>query len=73
MRIVQDMYRECRTKIRSSIGLIQVRVGLHQGYTLSPYLFNLMMNIISEEVREPSPWCMMFADDIVICSTNRKC
>ena len=75
VRIVQDMYRECRTQVRSSIGLtewLQVGVGLRQGSALSPYLFDLVMDVISEKVRELSPWCMMFADDVVICSTNRN-
>ena len=73
------MYRTCTEnagpRTVSSIGLtewLQVGVGLHQGSALSPYLFDLVMDVISEEVREPSPWCMMFADDIVICSTNRN-
>ncbi|KAK3574478.1 hypothetical protein QTP86_008076 [Hemibagrus guttatus] len=31
-----------------------------------------MMDQLSEEVRQESPWTMMFADDIVICSESRK-
>ncbi|KAK3571033.1 hypothetical protein QTP86_001289 [Hemibagrus guttatus] len=27
---------------------------------------------LSEEVRQESPWTMMFADDIVICSESRE-
>ncbi|KAK3561602.1 hypothetical protein QTP86_010677 [Hemibagrus guttatus] len=30
------------------------------------------MNQLSEEVRQESPWTMMFADDIVICSESRE-
>ncbi|KAK3558985.1 hypothetical protein QTP86_000100 [Hemibagrus guttatus] len=30
------------------------------------------MDQLSEEVRQESPWTMMFADDIVICSESRK-
>ncbi|KAK3549835.1 hypothetical protein QTP86_015294 [Hemibagrus guttatus] len=29
-------------------------------------------NQLSEEVRQESPWTMMFADDIVICSESRE-
>ncbi|KAK3507183.1 hypothetical protein QTP70_009514 [Hemibagrus guttatus] len=31
-----------------------------------------MMDQLSEEVRQESPWTMMFADDIVICSESRE-
>ncbi|KAK3547940.1 hypothetical protein QTP70_001327 [Hemibagrus guttatus] len=31
-----------------------------------------MMDQLSEEVRQESPWTMMFADDIVICSDSRE-
>ena len=75
VRLVQDMYEGAKTKVKSSVGLtgsIPVRVGLHQGSALSPYLFDLVMDVISQEVRDQSPWCMMFADDIVICSTDRE-
>ncbi|KAK3548575.1 hypothetical protein QTP70_014501, partial [Hemibagrus guttatus] len=31
-----------------------------------------LMDQLSEEVRQESPWTMMFADDIVICSESRE-
>ncbi|KAK3514486.1 hypothetical protein QTP70_018684 [Hemibagrus guttatus] len=32
----------------------------------------MVMDQLSEEVRQESPWTMMFADDIVICSESRE-
>ncbi|KAK3507739.1 hypothetical protein QTP70_034844 [Hemibagrus guttatus] len=32
----------------------------------------ILMDQLSEEVRQESPWTMMFADDIVICSESRE-
>ncbi|KAK3520001.1 hypothetical protein QTP70_010414 [Hemibagrus guttatus] len=32
----------------------------------------IVMDQLSEEVRQESPWTMMFADDIVICSESRE-
>ncbi|KAK3534920.1 hypothetical protein QTP70_002004 [Hemibagrus guttatus] len=49
-----------------------VEVGLHQGSALSPFLFAILMDQLSEEVRQESPWTKMFADDIVICSESRE-
>ena len=46
----------------------KVGVGLHQGCILSPFLFAVVMDGLTDEVRQESPWTMLFADDIVVCS-----
>ena len=50
----------------------KVDVGLHQGSALSPFLFAMLIDWLTNEVREESPWTMMFADDIVICGETRE-
>ena len=50
----------------------KVEVGLHQGSALSPFLFAMMMDRLTDEVRQESQWTMMFADDIVICSERKE-
>ncbi|KAK3526217.1 hypothetical protein QTP70_017770 [Hemibagrus guttatus] len=75
VRVVQDMYERSRTVVRCAVGQtdeFKVEVGLHQGSALSPFLFAMVMDQLSEEVRQESPWTMMFADDIVICSESRE-
>ncbi|KAK3556013.1 hypothetical protein QTP70_000737 [Hemibagrus guttatus] len=75
VRVVQDMYERSRTVVRCAVGQTEefnVEVGLHQGSALSPFLFAIVMDQLSEEVRQESPWTMMFADDIVICSESRE-
>ncbi|KAK3517633.1 hypothetical protein QTP70_013645 [Hemibagrus guttatus] len=75
VRVVQDMYESSRTVVRCAVGQTEefkVEVGLHQGSALSPFLFAIVMDQLSEEVRQESPWTMMFADDIVICSESRE-
>ncbi|KAK3514046.1 hypothetical protein QTP70_002507 [Hemibagrus guttatus] len=74
-RVVQDMYERSRTVVSCVVGQTEefkVEVGLHQGSALSPFLFAIVMDQLSEEVRQESPWTMMFADDIVICSESRE-
>ena len=64
------MYRGCQTKVRSAAGesgSFNVDVGLHQGSALSPYLFLILMDVLTEGVRKEVPESMMFADDIVLC------
>ena len=75
VRLVQDVYEGAETQVRSSVGLTgstPVRVELHQGSASSPYLFDLIMDVVSRGIRDPSSWCMLFADDIMICSTDRE-
>ncbi|KAK3569029.1 hypothetical protein QTP86_021562 [Hemibagrus guttatus] len=75
VRVVQDMYEGSRTVVRCAVGQTEefkVEVGLHQGSALSPFLFAIVMDQLSEEVRQESPWTMMFSDDIVICSESRE-
>ncbi|KAK3513069.1 hypothetical protein QTP70_000954 [Hemibagrus guttatus] len=75
VRVVQDMYERSRTVVRCAVGQTEefkVEVGLHKGSALRPFLFAIVMDQLSEKVRQESPWTMMFADDIVICSESRE-
>ena len=75
VRVIQDMYEGCVTVVRCAVGVTEgfmVRVGLHQGSALSPFLFAMVMDRLTDEVRQEAPWTMMFADDIAICSENRE-
>ena len=61
--------------MRCAVGTIEsfkVKVGLHQGSALSPFLFAMIMDQLRDEVRREPPWTMLFADDIVICEETRK-
>uniref|UniRef100_A0A8D9DMA0 Reverse transcriptase domain-containing protein n=1 Tax=Cacopsylla melanoneura TaxID=428564 RepID=A0A8D9DMA0_9HEMI len=70
VRLVKEMYKDVKTEIRSSVGMtegFEVRVGLHQGSVISPYLFDMVMDVMTDEIRGEAPWTMLFADDIVLC------
>ncbi|KAK3534980.1 hypothetical protein QTP70_001941 [Hemibagrus guttatus] len=54
VRVVQDMYERSRTVVRCAVGQTEefnVEVGLHQGSALSPFLFAIVMDQLSEEAR----------------------
>ncbi|KAK2882215.1 hypothetical protein Q8A73_022725 [Channa argus] len=56
------MYESCKTVVRCAVGVTEefkVEVGLHQGSALSPFLFALVMDRLTDEVRQESPWTMM--------------
>ena len=75
VRLLQDMYDGSETVMRCAVGIIEsfkVKVGLHQGSALCPFLFAVIMDRLTDEVRREPPWTMLFADDIVICEETRK-
>ncbi|KAL4196363.1 hypothetical protein AMTRI_Chr04g245790 [Amborella trichopoda] len=69
------MYDEALTSVRTISGEtseFSVTVGLHQGSTLSPYLFVLVMDSLTRHLQDEVPWCMLFADDIVLIDDTRN-
>ena len=75
VRLVQDMYEETETVMRCAVGTTEsfkVKVGLHQRSALSPFLFAVIIDRLTAEVRREPPWTMLFADNIVICEETRE-
>ena len=69
------MYEKSETVVRCAVGTAEsfkVKLGLHQGSALSPFLFAVIMDNLTDEVRREPPWTMLFADDIVICEEARE-
>ena len=49
LMIVQDMYEGARTRVKSRVGITcMIPVGLHQGYSLSPYLFAMITDVLAD-------------------------
>ncbi|XP_064118968.1 uncharacterized protein LOC135223976 [Macrobrachium nipponense] len=63
------------TKVITAVGeteTFEVSVGLHQGSALSPFLFVLVMNVLSEEIRNEELWELLYAKDLVITAENEE-
>ena len=59
VRLVKDTYEDARTQVNTRIGLtakVTVRVGLHQGSSLSPYLFDMILDVMGRSIKEQPPW-----------------
>ncbi|PHT39805.1 hypothetical protein CQW23_18659 [Capsicum baccatum] len=75
IRAIKDMYEGAKTQVRTAGGDSEhftVLTGLHQGSTLSPFLFALVMDVLTRRIQGEVPWCMLFADDIVLIDETRR-
>ena len=64
VRFVQDMYEESKTVVRRAVETAEsfkVKVGLHQGSTLSPFLFAVIVDRLTDKVRTllPRKCCLL--------------
>jgi hypothetical protein len=78
--LIKDMYNNAMTSVRTNDGntnYFPIKIGLHQGSALSPYLFALVMDEVTRDIQGDIPWCMPFANDVVLvdesqAGVNRK-
>jgi hypothetical protein len=71
---IKDMYDNVVTSVRTSDGDdndFPINIVLHQGSTLSPYLFALVMDEVTRDIQGGIPWCIPFADDVVLVDESR--
>ncbi|KAM2624012.1 hypothetical protein TB1_031028 [Malus domestica] len=75
IQAIQDMYEGAKTAVRTHEGQTEsfpITVGLHQGSSLSPYLFALVMDELTGHIQGDIPWCMLFADGIVLIDETQE-
>ena len=68
------MYKETKTRVKTCCGLTRyftIEVRLHQGSTLSPVHFIIMMDVFASSIQRDPPWAMLIADDLVLCEEFR--
>ncbi|XP_070039133.1 secreted RxLR effector protein 78-like [Nicotiana tomentosiformis] len=66
---IKDVYDRAKTRVRTVGGDSEhfpIVMGLHQGSALSPFLFALVLDALTNHIQAEVPWCMLFADDIVL-------
>ncbi|XP_070012879.1 uncharacterized protein [Nicotiana sylvestris] len=69
IRMIKDMYDGAKTRVRTVGGNLEhfpVDMGLHQGSVPSLFLFALVIDALTHHIQEEVPWCILFADDIVL-------
>ena len=71
---MKDMYHQCETVVTCASGTSEsfaVEVGIHHGSAFSHFLFAIMMDSRTENIRKEELWQMMFADNVVLCAKEK--
>jgi len=72
VRAVTSLYEGAKTRVRIGLELskdFEVKVGVHQGSALSPLFFAIVVDVITESVRNG---LMLCADDLVLTSETME-
>jgi hypothetical protein len=72
--LIKDMHNNVVTSVRTSDGdtnEFSINIILHQGSALSPYLFTLVMDEVTRDIQGGIPWCILFADDVILVDESR--
>ena len=73
VKAVMSLYEGSRTKVRVESGFSEefgVRVGVHKGSVLSPLIFAIVVDAVSEHAREGLLNEILYANDLKLMSEN---
>ena len=73
VRAVMSLYDGAKTRVRVGSAYseeFEVKVGVHQGSVLSPLLFAIVVDVITENARRGVVNELLYADDLVIMSED---
>ena len=75
IKVIKDMYDGVVTSVKTAGGYtaeFPIQISLHQGSTLSPYLFTIVTDELTREIQDKVRWCMLFADNIVLVDKHME-
>ena len=75
VRLVEATYHGASTVVRTMHGRTDefpIKVGLHQGSGLSPFLFIVVLGVISEGFKRGLPRELLFADDLAVVTDTEE-
>merc|ERR1712035_298602 len=75
VRVVMALYEGATTRVRVNGELSEefpVNVGVHQGSVLSPLLFVMVLEALSQDFRTGLPWEILYADDLVLVAESKE-
>ena len=73
VKAIMSLYEGSRTKVRVGLCLseeFEVRVGVHQGSVISPLIFAIVVDAVTEQARKGILNEILYADDLMLMSEN---
>ena len=70
-----SLYDGAKTRVRVGSAYseeFEVKVGVHQGFVLSPLLFAIVVDVLTESVSRGVVNELLYADDLVIMSEDME-
>ena len=70
-----SLYEVAKTRITLDSELseeFEVKVGMHEGSVLSPFLFAVVVDVVTEFTRESALSELLYADDLVLMSETTE-
>ena len=75
IELVKEMYSGSSTRVNTMYGKTQefeIGVGLHQGSALSPFLFVVVLDTLTEQIGMQGIWEILYVDDLVIMAKTKE-
>ena len=75
VRAVMRVSEGAKTRVRVGLGLseeFEVKVGVHQGSVLLPLVFAIVVDVVTESVKNGLMSEMLYADDLVLMSETME-
>ena len=72
---VMSMYKGAKTRVQVGGGhseKFDVGVGVHQRSVLSPFLFSIVLNVLSEDGKKGALYELLYADDLVLMAETME-
>ena len=70
---VMSLYKGCKMAVSvdgGTIKLFSVNVGVHQESALSPLLFIMVMDVLTEDLKDGSLMELLCADNLILCGES---
>ena len=75
VQAVMSIYKGAKTRVKVGGGHSEefdVGVGVHQGWVLSPFLFSVVLDVLSEDGRKGASYEPLYADDLVLMAETME-
>ena len=69
------MYKGAKTRVKAGDGYSEefdVGVSVHQGLVLSPFLFSIVLDVLSEDGKKGALYELLYADDLVLMAETME-